>query len=140
MSARKRRGTSVERSIVNKLRNAGFACIRAPASGSHSRSYVPDIIALRKGTISLIEAKSTRKDRVYIPKEQIDGLKIFSDLSGGEGFIAVKYKDYMKVYRLCELKQTKSGRFTVEPEEGMDLDGFIRWVESKISRTLDNFV
>ncbi|MEM0200682.1 MAG: endonuclease, partial [Saccharolobus sp.] len=66
MNTRKRRGTAVEREIVNKLREKGFAVLRAPASGSKRKDSVPDIIALKNGIIILIEMKS-RKDgeRVY---------------------------------------------------------------------------
>ncbi|MEM0068014.1 MAG: Holliday junction resolvase Hjc [Saccharolobus sp.] len=144
MNTRKSRGTAVEREIVNKLREKGFAVLRAPASGSKRKDSVPDIIALKNGIIILIEMKS-RKDggRVYVRKDQAEGILDFARKSGGFLFLGVKKPGILKFVPFSKLRRTEAGNYVVDPEDimdGLDVDGLVRIAEAKISKTLDNFL
>ncbi|AWR99785.1 Holliday junction resolvase Hjc [Metallosphaera hakonensis] len=144
MNQRKSRGSSVERYVLSLLRDRGFAVIRSPASGSKRKDPAPDLVALKNGVILLIEVKSRRKTgHIYITKEQVAGILEFSRKSGGELFLAVKHPKLLKFIRFQELKKTDGGNYVVTEdaiERGVDVDGLVRYVESKFSKTLDTFL
>ena len=139
----KTRGVSVERYIVSKLRDKGFAVIRAPASGSKRKDHVPDIIALKAGAILLIEVKSRKSgNKIYIEREQAEGIKEFAKKSGGELFIAIKIGKTLRFIKFEELRKTEGGNYAVDAEtiaKGMEIDDLVRYVEGKRSKTLDSF-
>jgi len=143
MNINKARGSAVERYIVSKLRDKGFAVLRAPASGSKRKDNVPDIIALKSGVILLIEVKSRRSNnKVYISKEQVEGIKEFTRKAGGELFIAIKINKLLKFVRAQDLRETEGGNYVVDTkaiEKGIDMDDLVRYVEGKISKRLDSF-
>jgi Holliday junction resolvase len=143
LSERKRRGSAVERYIVNKLYAKGFACVRAPASGSKRKNPVPDIIALKGGVILSIEVKSRRSDdSVYISREQGEGILRFSERSGGELFIAIKNTSELKFIPFSKLRKTKGGNFVADKEvisSGLSMEDLVRLVESKFVKGLDLF-
>ena len=144
MSTNKARGSALERYIVSKLRDKGFAVIRAPASGSKRKDHIPDIVALKSGVILLIEVKSRKSgNRIYIDKEQAEGIKEFARKSGGELFLAAKINRTLRFVKFEELRRTEGGNYAVDfetVEKGMDIDDLVRYVESKISKTLDTFL
>lgn len=146
MSENKRRGVSIERRIVSKLRNKGFAVIRAPASGSKRKDSIPDIVAMKSGVILTIEVKSRREgNKIYLRREQIEGIWDFSKKAGAEPFVAVKVGDEREIYfvKLSSLNQTPGGNYVLDVnnvEDKMSFDDLIRYVESRISRTLDSFI
>jgi len=90
--ARRLRGFQAERDLVKLLWRLGFAVIRAPASGSKiKRAVYPDVVAIHKGKVLVFEVKRRSElSTIYIPKEQVEKLKIFSERAGGEAFIAIK--------------------------------------------------
>lgn len=144
MSERKRRASGIERQILSLLRDRGFAVIRAPASGSKRKDPIPDIIALKHGIILLIEVKSRKEPgKVYIEKWQAEGIYEFAKKSGGELFLAVKFPRLLKFVKFEKLRKTDAGNYVVDEdviEQGMSLDDFVRYVESKIAKTLDAFL
>lgn len=91
MSA-KRKGFSHERDLARRLWSYGLAVIRAPASGSKVKHLVyPDLVALYKGKILVIEVKTTSKPRsIYIEKDKVSRLLEFARRASGEAYIAVK--------------------------------------------------
>lgn len=144
MNSNKVRGSAVERYIVSRLRDKGFAVLRAPASGSKRKDHIPDIIALKSGVIILIEVKSRRNGKkIYIEKEQAEGINDFAKKSGGELFLAAKINRVLRFIKFYEIRRTEGGNYAVDLEtieKGMDIDELVRYVESKISRTLDSFL
>ena len=144
MGSNKVRGSVVERYIVSKLRDKGFAVLRAPASGSKRKDHVPDIIALKSGVIILIEVKSRKNGKkIYIEREQAEGISDFAKKSGGELFLAAKIDRTLRFVKFEELRKTEGGNYAIDletVEKGMDIDDLVRYVESKISRTLDSFL
>jgi len=142
VNSRKAKGSNVERQVLSLLRDRGFAVVRAPASGSKRKDPVPDIIALKLGQIVLIEMKSRKQGKVYITREQAEGIAEFARKSGGELFIGVKLPRLLKFVPFSKVKRTEGGNYVVDEElieEGLDIDGLTRYVEAKISKTLDSF-
>ncbi|WP_338600604.1 Holliday junction resolvase Hjc [Sulfolobus tengchongensis] len=142
MNAKKRKGTSVEREVVSKLREKGFAVLRAPASGSKRKDSVPDIVALKNGVIILIEMKS-RKDgnKIYVKREQAEGIIEFAKKSGGLLFLGIKKPGILKFVPFEKLRRTETGNYVADIDmEGLDLEGLVRLAEAKVSKTLDNFL
>ncbi|TRM85943.1 endonuclease, partial [Sulfolobus sp. E3] len=48
----------------------------------------------------------------------------------------------LKFIPFDKLRKTEAGNYVADPEvitEGIDIDGLVRIVESKLSKTLDNF-
>ena len=90
--AKRLRGFQAERDLVKLLWKLGFAVIRAPASGSKvKRAIYPDVVAIRKGKVLVFEVKRRSElSTIYVPKEQVEKLKVFSERAGGEAFIAIK--------------------------------------------------
>lgn len=140
----KAKGSSVERQIVSKFRERGFAVVRAPASGSRRRDPIPDIIAMKNGIIVLIEMKSRKSNnRVYIKKEQALGIYEFAKKAGGELFIGVKIPSGTFFIKFNDLKITPNGNYVIDEEalsKAMSFEELIRYVESKFVKTLDNFI
>jgi Holliday junction resolvase len=138
------RGYAAERFVVSKLREHGFAVIRAPASGSKRKDHVPDIVAMKRGVIILIEMKSrSGEGKVYLDKSQIEGIEEFAEKSGGEGFLGIKMPRLLKFIRIDKLKKTTGGNYVVDEqilEEGLSLEDLVRYVESKWSKRLDSFL
>lgn len=87
-----RRGFKEERELVNRLEKLGFAVLRAPASGSGTKSDRPDILAGRKGLYIALEVKTTSRRILYVNSESLDQLVRFSDKFGANPYIAVKFK------------------------------------------------
>lgn len=125
------------------LRDRGFAVIRAPASGSKRKDPIPDIIALKHGIILLIEVKSRKEpDKVYIEKWQAEGILDFARKSGGEVFLAIKFPRFLKFVKFENLRKTEAGNYVADEQiisDGLNLDDVVRYVESKLSKTLDSF-
>lgn len=144
MTSNKSRGTSLERYIVSKLRDRGFAVIRAPASGAKRKDHVPDIVAMKSGVIILIEMKSRKNgSRIYIEREQAEGIKEFARRSGGELFIGAKIDKELRFVKFDSLRKTEIGNYVVDTETlsiGLTFDDLVRYVDAKLSKTLDFFM
>ena len=141
MNKNKSRASALERYLTSKLRDRGFAVIRAPASGSKRKDHVPDIIALKSGIILLIEVKSRKNgNKIYIEREQAEGIKEFTKKAGGELFIAVKIRRALRFLKFEELEKTRVGNYIADIKKGIEFDELVRYVEGKISRTLDSFI
>ena len=91
-------GVKAERDLVHMFWKAGFAVLRAPASGGGTMLPRPDIIAgsAVREKYFVLEIKTVRKDTLYISNEQIDGLLEFSKRIGFEPFLGVKFKNKKK--------------------------------------------
>ncbi|MBP2172486.1 Holliday junction resolvase Hjc [Methanococcus voltae] len=79
-----RKGSTFERELKKNLENKGFAVIRS--AGSHG----VDLVAGKSGKHFVFECKSTSKEKMYIPNEDVEKLVEFSEIFGGEPYLAVK--------------------------------------------------
>lgn len=117
----RRRGFARERDLVRKLWEAGFACVRGPASGAKARRiFYPDVVAIRNGRVYVFEVKTRRKlETIYIDRRKLLNLIDFARRAGGRAFIAVKIVDGASDWRFIpieKLEKTSSGMFRVTPE------------------------
>ncbi|WP_297480089.1 Holliday junction resolvase Hjc [Thermococcus sp.] len=82
---RYRRGASAERELIKMLEKAGFAVVRS--AGSHR----VDLVAGNGKDYLCIEVKSTRSERLYLPREDVERLVYFAERFGGRPILAVKF-------------------------------------------------
>ena len=89
------KGRRYEYKLMEELKKRGFFVIRSPASGRRSkRFFYPDIVAIRKKRILIVESKMYSDKRgLYIPKNQWKKLKWIQNITGGEAYVSVYYKD-----------------------------------------------
>lgn len=86
-----KKGSVEERDLVNKLWDAGFAAMRAPASGGATKRPLPDVLAGNGDLYLAIEVKSSRNEHIYIDKEKITNLIEFSEIFGATAYVGVKF-------------------------------------------------
>lgn len=115
---RRKRAFARERDLVRLLWKRGFACIRAPASGSKVKHTVyPDIVAIWRGKVLVFEVKTSEQRRtIYVPREQIDKIVEFAKRAGGQAFIAVKIigqGESWKFIPVERLEHTSRGNYKV---------------------------
>ncbi len=129
----RRKGFQYERELVRLLWKKGFACMRAPASGSKvKRAIYPDVIALKNGVILVFEVKVRSKpEPIYVEKDKIDKLKEFCYRAGGRGFIAIKYiglTDWRFIpVEILELTPSGNYRITRElVENGFSINDLVK--------------
>ncbi|MCE4624808.1 MAG: Holliday junction resolvase [Desulfurococcales archaeon] len=121
----KRDATRLENELANLLWDRGYAVVRGPSSGSAARRrFQPDLIAVKKGVVLIIEVKKGREGRpIYIPPHQVVGLRELQERSGGRAVVAVKiaYRGW-RFHFLDGLHETRGGRLRVDrPEAGLKL-------------------
>jgi len=107
-----------ERKLAKYIEKFGFFVTRVPASGSRSKEYKPDIIAIRKDKVIIIEVKDTEGE-LYIDRRQVEGLKKIRELTGAIVLVCKK--------RECctpeELQKTKAGNYKFV--SGKNIDDFL---------------
>jgi len=144
MSNVKVRASALERYVVSRLREKGFAVVRAPASGSKRKDPIPDVIAMKDGVILLIEVKSKQTEgTIYVRKEQALGIMEFARKSGGELFLCVRFPNEIRFVEFSKLRKTEGGNYAIDVEvakSGLTLNDLVRYVESKRSIGLDKFI
>jgi holliday junction resolvase Hjr len=86
----KSKGTAFERDLVRAFWSKDWPCIRVAGSGC-SRFPSPDVLTGNKLRRLAIECKVTKDIKQYLPKEEVESLKMFSSLFGAEPWIAVKF-------------------------------------------------
>lgn len=134
VSKRKRRAFAHERDLVRILWRKGFACIRAPASGSKvKRTVYPDVVAIWHGKVFVFEVKTTEKYRtIYVPRQQIEKLKVFSERAGGKAFIAVKVIGQGEPWKFIpveHLEHTGGGNYRITVDmlrRGLEVNDLMR--------------
>jgi holliday junction resolvase Hjr len=104
----KSKGSNAERELVKMFWAIGWAAIRSAGSGSmHYPS--PDVLVGNKVRKLAIEAKATKDDKKYIPKEDLADLKNFSSYFGAEPWVAIRFSGTPWVFVNPEdLKETES--------------------------------
>lgn len=86
-----RKGDRRERELVNALDDAGFAVMRAPASGSATERELPDVLAGNGTVFYAIEAKASAGDPIYLTSEEVEALRYFADSFGAKPRIGVRF-------------------------------------------------
>ena len=128
MSSRK--GDRRERELVNKLDGAGFAVMRAPASGSATERELPDVLAGDGETFYAIEAKSSAGAPIYLDGEEIDALLFFARNFGAKPRVGVRFdEEDWYFFHPGDLYTTDGGNYRVKKgtalAEGVDFPEFV---------------
>jgi Holliday junction resolvase len=141
MSSQK--GDRRERELVNKLDDAGFAVMRAPASGSATPRELPDVLAGNGKNFYAIEVKSSGGDPIYIDSEEITDLNYFATGFGAEPKVGIRF-DHEDWYFFPpdNLYQTDGGNYRVKQEtaiaDGTDFTELTgHSVQTKLDELLD---
>jgi len=120
------KGDRRERELVNRLDDAGFAVMRAPASGSATERELPDVLAGDGDTFYAIEAKSSACDPIYLDGGEIEALVYFSRNFGAKPRVGVRFdhEDWY-FFHPADLHTTDGGNYRVKLEkalaDGVDL-------------------
>ena len=85
------KGDRRERELVNELDGAGFAVMRAPASGSATERELPDVLAGDGDDFYAIEAKSSSGAPIYLDGEEVEALLFFARNFGAKPRIGVRF-------------------------------------------------
>jgi Holliday junction resolvase len=125
-----RKGDRRERELVNELDAAGFAVMRAPASGSATERDLPDVLAGNGEKFYAIEAKSSSGDPIYLDAEEVESLIFFARNFGAKARIGVRFdqEDWF-FFHPGDLYTTDAGNYRVKREtalaEGVDFDELV---------------
>jgi len=123
------KGDRRERELVNRLDEAGFAVMRAPASGSATERDLPDVLAGNGERFYAIEAKSAAGDTIYLDGEEVYSLVYFSRNFGAKPRIGVRFdhEDWY-FFHPDDLYKTDGGNYRVKREtalaDGTDFEEF----------------
>jgi len=120
-----RKGDRRERELVNELDAAGFAVMRAPASGSATERDLPDVLAGNGEDFYAIEAKSSAGDPIYLDAEEVESLIFFARNFGAKARIGVRFdEEDWYFFHPGDLYTTDAGNYRVKKEaalaEGVD--------------------
>ncbi|MFC7204930.1 Holliday junction resolvase Hjc [Haloferax namakaokahaiae] len=125
-----RKGDRRERELVNLLDEAGFAVMRAPASGSATTRELPDVLAGNGEVFYAIEAKASSGRPIYLSGEEVEALIYFSQNFGAKARIAVRFdREDWYFFHPGDLYVTDGGNYRVKKEtalaEGEAFDSFV---------------
>lgn len=91
MPSNKAKGSKAERELLRIFTENGWRAVRVAGSGVNDDSPC-DLLAAKMGKKGhTIEAKSSKKDRIYITKQQIEDFILFSANIGLQPVIAVRF-------------------------------------------------
>jgi Holliday junction resolvase len=114
------KGDRRERELVNLLDDAGFAVMRAPASGSATTRELPDVLAGNGETFYAIEAKSSAGDPIYLDGEEVYALVYFAQNFGAKPRIGVRFdREDWYFFHPDDLHQTDGGNYRVKKETAL---------------------
>jgi Holliday junction resolvase len=121
------KGDRRERELVNRLDGAGFAVMRAPASGSATERELPDALAGDGEVFYAIEAKSSSGNPIYLTGEEVEALVFFAQNFGAKPRIGVRFdREDWYFFHPSDLYVTDGGNYRVKKatalETGTDFD------------------
>ncbi len=87
----KAKGSKTERELVRMCTENGWRALRVAGSGVNDDSPCDVIIGKLGKKGFAIEAKSSKKDRIYITKEQIEDFMLFSNIMGLQPAIGLRF-------------------------------------------------
>jgi len=137
-----RKGDRRERELVNELDDAGFAVMRAPASGSATERELPDVLAGDGETFYAVEAKSSAGDPIYLDGEEVEALLYFAGNFGAKPRIGVRFdQEDWYFFHPGDLYTTDGGNYRVKKETALaDGTDFAEFVGESEKVTLDEAV
>jgi len=135
-----RKGDRRERELVNELDAAGFAVMRAPASGSATERDLPDVLAGDGEQFYAIEAKSSAGDPIYLSGEEVESLIYFARNFGAKARVAVRFdREDWYFFHPGDLHVTDGGNYRVKKETALaDGDDMAELVGHSTQARLDD--
>ena len=136
------KGDRRERELVTLLDEAGFAVMRAPASGSATERELPDVLAGDGETFYAIEAKSSAGNPIYLSGEEIEALVYFSRNFGAKPRVGVRFdREDWYFFHPGDLYETAGGNYRVKKETALaDGTDFAEFIGQSSKVTLDEIV
>ncbi len=124
------KGGRRERELVNRLDEAGFAVMRAPASGAATERELPDVLAGDGESFYAIEAKSSAGNPIYLTGEEVEALIYFAQNFGAKPRIGVRFdREDWYFFHPGDLYVTDGGNYRVKKEtaiaDGIDFPEFV---------------
>jgi Holliday junction resolvase len=121
-----KKGDRRERELVNRLDDAGFAVMRAPASGAATDRELPDVLAGNGEEFYAIEAKSSKGDPIYLTGEEVAALVYFAQNFGAKPRIGIRFdREDWYFFHPGDCYTTDGGNYRVKKEtalqDGVDL-------------------
>ena len=114
------KGDRRERELVNRLHDAGFAVMRAPASGSSTDRELPDVLAGDGRVFYAVEAKSSSGDPIYLRGEEVEALIYFARNFGAAPKIGVRFdREDWYFFHPGDLHVTDGGNYRVKKETAL---------------------
>ncbi|MFC6786701.1 Holliday junction resolvase Hjc [Halobaculum halobium] len=114
------KGDRRERELVNRLHDAGFAVMRAPASGSSTDRELPDVLAGDGRVFYAVEAKSSSGDPIYLRGEEVEALIYFARNFGAAPKIGVRFdREDWYFFHPGDLYVTDGGNYRVKKETAL---------------------
>jgi len=105
---------------VNALDDAGFAVMRAPASGAATERELPDVLAGNGDDFYAIEAKSSSGRPIYLEGEEVENLVYFARNFGAKPRIAVRFdREDWFFFHPGDLYTTDKGSYRVKKETAL---------------------
>jgi Holliday junction resolvase len=114
------KGDRRERELVNALDGAGFAVMRAPASGSATDRELPDVLAGDGELFYAVEAKSSAGDPIYLDGEEVEALVYFARNFGAKPRVGVRFdREDWYFFHPADLHTTDGGNYRVKKETAL---------------------
>ena len=105
---------------MNALDDAGFAVMRAPASGAATERELPDVLAGNGDDFYAIEAKSSSGRPIYLEGEEVENLVYFARNFGAKPRIAVRFdREDWFFFHPGDLYTTDKGSYRVKKETAL---------------------
>jgi Holliday junction resolvase len=113
----KKKGSRIERELVNLLWDLQCPAIRVPSSGAATKRPLPDIIAGNGRRYMAIEVKGRKEFPIYLSDDEVNALKEFSASFGAMPFVGFRldYKEW-RFIDVEDLKPTKKGNFKIDED------------------------
>lgn len=132
----KRKGGVVERELLEFFHSIGFSGVRVAGSGS-SRFPCSDLLVGKSGVLFAVEVKFTSKGFVYVSKQQLDSLLVFSRNIGAFPLVAVKFGGFgWRFFIVSNNFASKTVRFDLSMN-GFNKDNFLIVVQKMFKSVLD---
>jgi Holliday junction resolvase len=126
--SQKKRGIAAEREVVHMFWKRGWAAIRVAGSGS-MKYPCPDILAGNNIRKLAVECKIAKRNTIYIPKKEIEELRVFSETFGAEPWIGVRFAKeewfFISIYDMSETEGSFSASLKTVRLRGMLLEELI---------------
>jgi len=120
MSNSNAKGDRRERELVNALDEAGFAVMRAPASGSATARELPDVLTGDGEQFYAIEVKSSAGNHIYLDAAEIEALLFFARNFGANPRVGVRFdREDWYFFHPGDLYVTDGGNYRVTQEEAL---------------------